>query len=56
LDPEVISQDKKWSRNNSPKIAIDKYFFEFLDYSTLDEDLNSLNLPGAAFGGFLRKV
>ena len=55
LESESIGENKPWSRNNSPKSAIDQYFSNFPENFSIDEDLNSRSFPGAAYGGFLRK-
>ena len=55
LEPE-LTKGKKWSRTNSPLSAIVEYQQKFPGIFVEDDNLNSRSLPGAAKGGFLRKV
>jgi cephalosporin hydroxylase len=55
LDPTVIPVEKKWSRLNNPKNAVEDYLKNFPGSFEIDESLNSRSMPGAAKDGFLRK-
>jgi cephalosporin hydroxylase len=56
LDPENVGEDKEWSCGNNPKTAVDEFLSRYPNTFVLDEELNSRSLPGAAHGGFLRRV
>lgn len=54
LNPEVISQDRPWGKDNNPDTAVKKFLEENSDF-TVDENLNNRSFPGAAKGGYLRR-
>jgi len=55
VDQEHL-KDKKWARGNSPLTAVSRYQVENPNEFVLDEILDSRSLPGAASGGFLKRL
>jgi len=56
LNSEVITIDKPWGKGNNPYTAIREYMKKNEGVFVLDKKLNDRSSPGAASGGFLRKI
>ena len=56
ISPKSIPSNRPWSRGNSPLSAVEEFVARNSRYYQLDYDLNNRSLPGAAKGGYLRKL
>ena len=56
LEPSVIGDDKPWGKGDNPNTAIKKFMtFEGQSFE-IDQKFDNRCFPGAAKGGFLRKL
>lgn len=56
VNPELIPGDRPWSRGNSPDTAVKRFLLENAGSFEIDQNLDGRSFPGAAKGGYLRKV
>jgi cephalosporin hydroxylase len=56
IDPNSISKEKPWGRGNSPMTAVNKFLNENVERFIIDRKFDSRSFPGAAKGGFLRRL
>jgi len=56
IDPISIPKEKPWGRGNSPKTAVSRFLSENRESFTVDSKIDNRSLPGAAKGGFLRRL
>ena len=56
VNPDLIPEERPWGRGNNPDTAIRKFLLENAGLFEIDQNLNGRSFPGAAKGGYLRKL